>query len=152
RNNGLQNPTVPEVYLLDTITAFNPWSFVVRSPRSTESLLADIRRAVRTVDPGAPVHSVATMNEIAEKSLQIERASSFMMGFFALAALLMATLGVFGVVSYSVRQRTVEMGTRMAIGAREGDIFRLILGSGTRLAALGCLVGGAAVVAIAPSV
>jgi predicted permease len=152
RNNGFKNPAVPEVYLLDTVTAFNPWNFVVRSPRATESLLADVRRAVASVDAQAPIHDVATMNEIADKSLQIERASSFMMGFFALAALLMATLGVYGVVSYSVRQRTVEMGIRMALGARQSDIVTLILGSGARMAALGCIAGGVLTMFIEPYV
>jgi serine phosphatase RsbU (regulator of sigma subunit) len=149
RNNGLANATVPEVYLLGPLVAFNPVNFVVRSTRPAESLLPDIRRAIRGVDPLAPIHDVATMDEIAEKSLTLERASSFMMTFFAAAALLMASLGVYGVVSYSVRQRTVELGTRMALGAVGSDVVKLVVGGGLQMAALGCLLGAAVVLAVA---
>ncbi|MGH9630994.1 MAG: FtsX-like permease family protein, partial [Bryobacteraceae bacterium] len=147
RNNGLDEPTIAEIYLLSTAAAVNPMHFVVRSPRPAEALLPDIRRAIENLDPAQPIHNVATMQEIVRKSVTLERAGSFMMTFFALAALLMATLGVYGVVSYSVRQRTVEIGTRMAMGAGSRDLLFLVVRSGLRMAAYGVAIGGLAVVA-----
>ena len=85
------------------------------------------------------------MDEILLTSLALQRVSSFMATFFALAALLMATLGVYGVVSYSVRQRRVEFGTRMALGAASRNLVALVLGNGARLAAYGLVFGGVAV-------
>jgi serine phosphatase RsbU (regulator of sigma subunit) len=106
-----------------------------------------VREAIARVDPAQPIHGVTTLGEIVERSVTLERVASFMTGFFALAALLMATLGMYGVVSYSVRQRTVEIGTRMALGAERRDLLALILGGGLRLAAIGIPLGGIAVAA-----
>src|SRR6185503_7939939 len=99
------NPTVPEIYLLGSIPNVESMDFVVRSSRASASLVADIRRAVRGVDAGQPVHDAATMTEIVARSMTLERAASFLTAFFAAAALILATLGVYGVVSYAVRQR-----------------------------------------------
>jgi len=87
---------------------------------------------------------MATMNEVNRGTLQLERLSSIVMTFFGLAALLMATLGVYGVVSYFVRQRTVELGTRMALGAVNRDLVTLVLGGGMRLALTGLAIGSIA--------
>ena len=85
------------------------------------------------------------MREIFDQSLIYPRIESIVIAFFALAALLMACLGVYGLISYSVRQRTVEMGTRMALGATGGQLLQLITGSGLRLSLYGILLGLAAV-------
>src|SRR4026207_728442 len=79
-------------------------------------------------------------------TLQLERLNSLVMTFFGLAALLMATLGIYGVVSYFVRQRTVELGTRMALGAVNRDLVALVLGGGLKLALVGVAVGSPALV------
>lgn len=149
RANGLGKSAESEVYLLHAITTVNPMTFVVRSPLPADALLPAIRRAVQRVDPGMPIHGVISMNEIIQGSLVLERVSSVVMTFFALAALLMATLGVYGIVAYGVRQRTVEIGTRMALGAVNRDVVRLVLGGGLRMAAWGIALGSVAVVAAA---
>jgi len=141
KNDGLSGPAVPEVYLPGADVAVNPMLFVVRSPLPAQRLIAEVRRAIRSVDPSQPIHDVKTMNEIAEASLSLERVSSFMTAFFALAALLMTALGVYGVVSYSVRQRTVEIGTRMALGAVGRDVLSLVVGGGIKMAAYGLTFG-----------
>ena len=134
RNDGLGKPTVPEIYLLSAIAAANPMMFVVRSPLSAERLVPEIRRAIRRVDPALPIHDIATMNGVIQESLALERVGSFMTTCFALAALLLATLGVYGVVSFSGRQRTVEIGTRMALGAARRDVLALVVGGGLKMA------------------
>jgi predicted permease len=143
RNNGLGNATVPEIYFPSVIATTNPMMFVVRSRIPPDRLIPEVRRAVRSVDATVPIHDVATMNGIVLNSMALERVGSLMTTFFALAALLMATLGVYGIVSYGVRQRTVEIGTRMALGAAHRDVVALVLGGGLKMAGVGIVVGGA---------
>jgi putative ABC transport system permease protein len=142
KNSGLGSPTVPEIYLPGAGVAVNPMFFVVRSPLRAERLIPEVRQAVQRVDPSQPIHDLKTMNEIATASLSLERIGSFMTTFFALAALLMTALGVYGVVSYSVRQRTVEIGTRMALGAGGRDVLSLVVGGGLKMAVYGVAFGG----------
>ncbi len=103
---------------------------------------APCRASIRTL----AIHGVRTMNDIVRDSLQLERVSSLVMTFFALAALLLATLGIYGVVSYAVRQRTVEMGTRMALGAVSRDLLTMVVGGGLKMALAGMAVGALALV------
>ena len=149
RNDGLGKPPVPEVYLLSAITTVNPMGFVVRSPLSTEQLVPEVRRAIRSADPTLAVDEIATMSETIRDSLVLERAGSFVMAFFAVAALLMASLGIYGVVAYGVRQRRVEIGTRMAVGAVKRDVLRLVVGGGLRMAVIGVVIGSVAVLGTA---
>jgi putative ABC transport system permease protein len=146
KNDGLGSPTVPEVHLLGSIPRFESMHFVVRSARSAGSLMPDIRRVIRSIDPEQPIHDVATMREIIHRTMTLERVASFMTAFFAGAALLLAMLGVYGVVSYSVRQRTVEIGTRMALGATSRDVLSLIVSDGLKMAAFGVAAGGIAAI------
>jgi len=146
RNDGLGKPTVPEVYLTSAMLPVTPMRFVVRSALPPETLVPLIRRAIQTIDPVQPIHRVVPMTAIVEESVARERLSSLMMTFFALAALLMASLGIYGVVSYAVRQGTVEIGTRMALGAMGSDLLMMVLGRGLRMAAYGAAFGGIALV------
>ena len=146
KNDGLSNPSVPEIYIQSFVLQVESMSFVTRSAIPPTSLLPEIRRVVRSIDPEQPIDEIATMREIVADTMTLERVSSFMTSFFAGAALLMAMLGVFGVVSYSVRQRTVEIGTRMALGATNNAVLSLIVGSGLKMAAYGVMAG--AIVAV----
>ena len=87
------------------------------------------------------MENVSTMRDVVGYTLQLERLSSLVMTFFGLAALLMATLGIYGVVLYFVRQRTVELGTRMALGAINRDLVALVLGDGLKLSVAGVAIG-----------
>jgi len=149
KNDGLTNPTVPEIHLLGSIPRIESMHFVVRSARSAASLIPDITRVIRSIDPEQPIHDIATMREIIARSITFERVASFMTAFFAGAAVLLAMLGVYGVVSYSVRQRTVEIGTRMALGATSRGVLSLIVGDGLKMAAYGVAAGGIAAIAAA---
>jgi ABC-type antimicrobial peptide transport system permease subunit len=142
RNDGLNNPPVPDVYILSALPSVETMNFVVRSARPAAALLPEIRRAVRAVDPELPIHEVASMRDIIQRSMTLERAASVLTGFFALAALLLAMLGIYGVVAYFVRHRRVEIGTRMALGATSRNVLSLIVSGALRMAALGVLVGG----------
>jgi serine phosphatase RsbU (regulator of sigma subunit) len=144
RNDGLRNPTVPEIYMSIALPRVETMHFVVRSARPAAALVPDIRRAVHGVDPELPIHAVATMREVIDRTMSLERVGSFMTAFFAAAALLMAMLGVYGVIAYSVEQRTVEIGTRMALGATSRGILTLIIGDGLKMAAYGVAAGAVA--------
>jgi len=147
KNNGLDSATVPEIYLPSAVAPMNPIHFVVRSALPPKMLIPAVRRAIQNVNPAQPIHEVKMMSEIARESVSLKSLASSVMAFFAFAALLMATLGTYGVVSYSVRQRTVEMGTRMALGATSRDVLYLVMGSGLRMAAYGVVIGGVAALA-----
>ena len=128
------------------VLAVNPMNVVVRSDLPADQLIAAVRRTIRQADPTLVMENVRTMNDIVLNTLQLERLSSLVMTFFGLAALLMATLGIYGVVSYFVRQRTVELGTRMALGAVNRDLVALVLGGGLKLSLAGVAVGSIALV------
>ena len=119
---------------------------VVRSDLPADQLIAAVRRTIRQADPTLVMENVRTIHDIVLNTLQLERLSSLVMTFFGLAALLMATLGVYGVMSYFVRQRTVELGTRMALGAVNRDLVALVLGGGLKLSLAGIAVGSIALV------
>jgi len=144
KNDGLSNPSVPEIYMLSLVQTVESMNFVVRSARPAASLVPEIRRVIQSIDPQQPIHEIATMGEIIQESMTLERAGSLLTTFFAGAALLMAMLGVYGVVSYSMRQRTVEIGTRMALGATSRGVLSLIVGGGLKMAGYGVAAGGIA--------
>jgi predicted permease len=148
KNNGLDNPPVPEIYLSGDLVPWNPLKFVVRSSLAPVTFTSAVRNAIQSVNPAQPIHEVRMMAEIAAESLGLKRAASYVMAFFAIAALLMAAIGAYGVVSYSVRQRTVEFGTRMALGATGRDLMTLVVGSGIRMAAYAIVIGGGASLAV----
>jgi len=143
-NNGLTRAAVPAIYL--SPRQLNPMNVVVRSGLPTDQLVGALRRSIRQTDPTVVMSEVRTMNDVVRDALQLERLSSLVMTFFGLAALLMATLGIYGVVSYFVRQRTVELGTRMALGASHRDLVALVLGGGVKLSLAGLAVGSIALV------
>ena len=146
RNSGLNRPAAPEIYVPAAVLGVNPMNVVVRSDLPADQLIAAVRRTVRQADPTLVMENVRTIHDIVLNTLQLERLSSLVMTFFGLAALLMATLGIYGVVSYFVRQRTVELGTRMALGASHRDLVALVLGGGLKLSLAGVAVGSIALV------
>jgi putative ABC transport system permease protein len=147
RQNGLGKPIDSAIYLVNAVAPANPLWFVIRSPLPPDRLVPGIRRAIRGIDSTLAMYDVATMHDVVDNSMRLERFGSFMMTFFAWCALLMATLGIYGVISYAVRQRRVEFGTRIALGAVSRDVLALVVGSGLNMAACGIAAGAVAVAA-----
>jgi predicted permease len=145
RNEGLAETPMPELYLLKNLAPPNPMQFAVRSSLPAATLAPAVRRAIAQVDPNQPIYAIRSERAILSDSLFFQRIESVVVTVFALAALLLAALGIYGLTSYSVRQRTTELGTRMALGATGGDLLRLIVGNGLRLSVYGLFAGALAV-------
>ena len=114
---------------------------IVKGASDPNQLIASVRGAIREVDPDQPIYSVRTMNEIRAESVAGERLNLTLLSLFAGIALVLAIVGIYGVMSYSVTQRTHEIGIRMAIGARPRDVFKMVLGHGMKLTLLGVVIG-----------
>jgi putative ABC transport system permease protein len=114
---------------------------VVRSSLSASSVAAGIRQAVRSIDKNLPVTDIEPLNDALGKSISQERFRTFLLGSFSAIALMLAAVGIFGVMSYSASQRTHEIGIRIALGAGRREVLRLILGQGMKLALFGLGIG-----------
>jgi predicted permease len=114
---------------------------VLRTHENPDAIMGLVRRNVSEFDPGAVVYSVETMHEVMSNSMAARRLSMILLASFAVLALALSCVGIYGVISYLVGERTREIGVRMALGARRSDVLRLILGQGARMAVLGVLPG-----------
>jgi predicted permease len=156
-DNGLDKPPRTNVYW--PALQANFWgrplraqryvTFVVRTPLAgTESLMKQVRQAVWSVDANLPLASVYTLNHFYVKSMARTSFTLVMLGIAAAMALLLGTVGLYGVIAYSVSQRTREIGIRIALGARRKDVMRLVLGEGMFVTLIGLTIGLAASVAL----
>jgi predicted permease len=114
---------------------------VVRTQGDPAAVMGPVRKAVGEIDPGAVVYAVETMQGVLDDSLEARRMSMLLLAAFAGFAVLMSCVGIYGVMTYLVSERTREIGVRMALGARRGDVLRLIVGRGARMAAAGVGLG-----------
>ncbi len=120
------------------------FSFLIRTEVEPLSLAPTVRREIRALDGGIPIRNLRAMEDIVHESMAPTRWSMMLIGTFAAIALTLATLGVFGVLSYVVAQRTRELGIRVALGASPGALRRMVVGRGLRLAIAGIGIGLAA--------
>jgi putative ABC transport system permease protein len=127
RHRGLGREPLMDVYVPHAQQPRRAMTLVVRSAGDLGTVIAALRRECAAVDPDVPVHSVRTMDEVVTRSLWLQRFSIRIMSVFAGVALVMAVVGLFGVVSYAVAQRNREIAVRMALGAPSGHIVRLVL-------------------------
>jgi putative ABC transport system permease protein len=143
RFEGYRSQPSPEAYIPHAQNPYLPMNLVIRAARGSSPLaLAPLmRETVLAMDPSEPVHSLETMRKLAGSSLAQDRFSAMVMTVFGAVALLLAGIGLYGVVAQSVSQRQREMGLRMALGADRGKIVALVLGGGLRLAIVGCVLG-----------
>jgi putative ABC transport system permease protein len=141
RHDGLAEPAEPELYLP---YAQSPSALICLAVRMSgrQSLPAQaIQQAVWSFDKDQPVLAVMPLEQLAAESITMRRVSTLVLGFFAAVSVLLAALGLYGVMAHMVTRRTHEIGIRMAIGARTGDVLGMIVGRGVGLAALGAGIG-----------
>jgi putative ABC transport system permease protein len=147
KSDGFEAPSVPHIYV--ALGQFAPINAVVflRSRRDAEELGQAVRREVESINLNVPVHSICSMDQIIARSVADRRFALELLGVFAAVALLLAAIGIYGVMSYSFSQRTHEVGIRVALGAQRLHILRMALAEGMRIVVIGLAAGlvGAAI-------
>jgi len=145
RQASLATPAGPILYvsLRRNVKTFRTLTLVVRSRSDVESTVAIMREAVHELDAGLPLFNVQSLEQIVDQSVAQPRLESILLTVFAMSALLLAALGIYGVISYSVTQRQQEIGVRLALGAQAADVIRMVLTEGAILALAGIAIGSA---------
>lgn len=148
KHAGLEAGTEPEIYYQYLQIPSEEMNFVegsmtlvIRTAADPAAMTSSVRNEVRQLDPVQPVFNVATMDELVHGSMAQPRFRTLLLGVFAGIALVLTAIGLYGVMAYSVAQRTNELGVRTALGAQPDDILRLVVGHGARLATIGIGIG-----------
>jgi len=157
KHDGLDAPVNPEMYMPYAQTPFSqmpaglrfpPMTLVARGGSDHASLAAAARAEIKALDKDQPVANIRTLDQLLANSISQQRFYLMLLAFFASISLILAVVGLYGVVSYTVKQRTHEIGVRMAFGARAGDVLRLIIKFGMKLTLIGVVVGLAVALAL----
>ncbi len=146
---GLENPIGFTVYEPLAQSPGNEESVAVRTQGDPSTIISEVRSELHRIEPTLLVDNVATMDQRIEDSVSPRKLNLFLFGLFSALALVLASIGLYGVVAYSVGQRTQEFGIRMALGAQPRDVLRLVLAQGLKLALAGTVIGIAVALALA---
>ncbi len=141
RHRGLDAEAKPEYYLPHTQGAEREMILAVRSAQDARTLTTAIRDELRNIDPDIPLANVRTLDEVVADSVAPRRLSVVLLSAFSGIALLLASVGMYGVISFLVVQRTHEMGVRMALGAQRADVLKMVMGHAGKLVGLGAAIG-----------
>ena len=150
RSAGLGEPTPPELFLLhEQLPGIargteRTMYVLIRTTGDPAALIPSARRTVRELDPALAITATRTMSDVVNRSMGRERFTMLLLGVFGIVALTLATVGIYGMMSFGVRRRTREIGIRIALGAKPGDVLSLVVGQGMRLAVFGLAAGVAA--------
>lgn len=148
RQIGLGEAPAPAVYFPQLIAPRLLATLVVRTAGDPLALAASVRDVIREIDPDQPIRSIMPLREVMAESIARDRFFTILFAVFGSLALILAAIGIYGVLAYVVRQRTQEIGVRMALGARTVDVLRMVAGGGMRLVGAGIILGTAAALAL----
>jgi putative ABC transport system permease protein len=141
RNQALNTPPEPGYYLPQTQVPFSGMTVVIKTTNDPHSVMPAATKAVAAMDPDIPLYGVKTMREYMAASVATPRFSTTLLSIFAGVALVLTLVGLYGVMSYSVAQRTNEIGIRLALGAQARDVLLMIVKQGSRLIVIGLVIG-----------
>jgi putative ABC transport system permease protein len=141
KNKGLDQDTQAQLYLPFSQLPWGNMNLLVRTAVAPQSITSAVRAQIATVDPDQPVTNIQTVEELMDSSRSQPRFTMLLLGVFSATALALAVIGIYGVLSYSVAQRRQEFGIRLALGAEQADILRLVVRHGLLLATGGILIG-----------
>jgi putative ABC transport system permease protein len=147
-NRGIGADPGEELYTPLSQRAFATMSVIVKTSGNVMQIVPDVRSTILAIDPDQPMTQVRPLSEDVSSAVGQQRVSAVLLGIFAALALVLAAIGIYGVTSYSVAQRSKEIGIRIAMGAQPRDVLRLILGFGAKLAFIGVVVGVIAALAL----
>jgi predicted permease len=138
---GLEAPSEPAYYLPSSQAPLQDMTILVRTTIDPLSLVGPVRQAVLSIDPSQPISNISTLEKVVDESIAQRRLNMLLMGLFGGVAMLLSAVGIYGLLSHAVTQRTQELGIRMALGAQVGDVLKLVLRQGMMLALAGEAIG-----------
>ena len=141
KHQSLQGPPQPEIYFAQAQMPMAAMTVVVRATGDLRALQTTVRSVVQSLDSNAPVYGVRTVEEVLDRAVATPRFNTLLLGLFASVALLLTTVGLYGVMSCSVSENTQQIGIRVALGAQRSDVLKLIVGQGVMLTIAGVVLG-----------